>query len=159
MRRAAPLLALALALMLAGCGQSNPKLIPATDADALRTQVDRIEAACAQGDVRGVRDGVDRADHLVSQLPSKTDRRLVDNLHSWLRHIAATAPDDCKGPQETPTPTPTPTPSETPTPTPSPTPTPTPSATPTPSITPEPSATPTPTPQGAGGAPAPEVTP
>src|SRR5437763_3267265 len=103
-RRAAPLLALAAAAVLAGCGQSNPKLIPQSRSDQLLAAVDSITQACANGNVQHVHDGVTTANHLVSSLPRKTDPGLKDNITRWLAHIDARADRDCK-PQATPTPT------------------------------------------------------
>jgi hypothetical protein len=160
-RRAAPLLALAAAALLtAGCGQSNPKLIPQSNADELTASVDQITEACSSGDAAAVHTKVSETQNLVSELPSKTDRGLKSNLRDWLSHIDERADRDCK-PDASPTPsptetsTPTPSPTETSTPTPSPTPTATATATPSPSATPSASATP----DTGGGVPAPGVTP
>jgi hypothetical protein len=156
-RRAAPLLALAAAVLLAtGCGQSNPKLIPPANADRLTASVDAIAQACSNGDARAVHAKVSEAETLVNELPRKTDRALKQNATDWLKHIDTRADRDCKA-----TPSPTPTPSETPTPTATPTPTPTPTETPTPTATPTATATPagTATPDTGGGVPAPTVNP
>jgi hypothetical protein len=159
-RRAAPLLALtAAAVLAAGCGQSNPKLIPQANADQLTAAVDQITQACSDGDARAARDKVSEAEQLVSELPRRTDNALKQNIRDWLQQIDSRADRDCK-PEETPTPTP----SVTETPTESPTPTPTPTATETPTETPTPTATAVPpdataTPDTSGGVPAPEVTP
>jgi hypothetical protein len=154
-RRAAPLLALAATVALAaGCGQSNPKLIPQSNADQLTASVDEISAACSNGNAQKVHDKVTQAQHLVSELPRRTDSGLRDNLSQWLRHIDSRADRDCK-PQATPTPTP----SKTPTPTPTPTPTQTATPTPTPTATATPTPTATTTPDSSGGVPAPTVTP
>jgi hypothetical protein len=156
MSRRAPLLALAAAAFLtAGCGQSNPKLIPQANADQLTASVDEITAACSSGDAQAVRDRVSQAENLVNELPRKTDSGLRSNLREWLQHIDSRAGRDCK-PEATPTPTPTETPS--PTPSPTATPTPTVTATPTPTATATPP-TATATPDSAGGVPAPTVTP
>jgi outer membrane biosynthesis protein TonB len=160
-RRAAPLLALAAAAALAaGCGQSNPKLIPQDRADRLLASVDAITQACSDGDARAVHDKVSQAENLVNELPRRTDDALRENLRDWLKQIDDRADRDCKA-EETPTPTPSPTPTPTPTETPSPTPTPTetPSPTPTPTATETPPPVETPTPDSGGGVPAPEVTP
>jgi hypothetical protein len=155
MSRRAPLLALAAAAFLtAGCGQSNPKLIPQANADQLTASVDQITAACSSGDTQAVHDKVSQAETLVNELPRKTDSGLRSNLREWLRHIDSRADRDCKA-QETPTPTPTETPTPTPTPTETATPAPTETATPTATATPPA----TPTPDTGGGVPAPTVTP
>jgi hypothetical protein len=157
-RRAAPLLALVAAALLAGCGQSNPKLIPQSNADQLTAAVDQIQEACTGGDAAKVHTLVSDADHQVSELPRRTDRSLKKNLTDWLAQIDSRADRDCK-PQETPTPTPTPTVTETPTETSTPTPTETATPTPTPTPTETPAPSETPTPDNGGGVPAPEATP
>jgi hypothetical protein len=157
-RRAAPLVALVAAALLAGCGQTNPKLIPQSDADQLTAAVDQIQEACTAGDAEKVHSLVSDAGHRVSELPRRTDRRLRRNIGDWLQQIDSHADRDCK-PEETPTPTPTETPTPTPTETPTPTPTETATPTPTPTPTETATATPTPTPDNGGGVPAPEATP
>jgi hypothetical protein len=157
-RRAAPLLALVAAALLAGCGQSNPKLIPQSGADQLTAAVDEIQQACASGDAERVRSKVRDAENQVSELPRRTDRKLRQNIRDWLQQIDSRAERDC-APAETPTPTPTPTVTETPTETPTPTPTETPTETPTPTPTETAVPAPTATPDNGGGVPAPETTP
>jgi hypothetical protein len=160
MSRRAPLLALAAAAVLAaGCGQSNPKLIPQANADQLTASVDQITQACSDGDAAAVRTKVSEAETLVSELPRSTDSALRQNIRDWLQQIDSRADRDCKA-QETPTPTPSAT--ETPTPAPTETATPTPTETATPTPTPTATAVPpaaTATPDSGGGVPAPEVTP
>ncbi len=166
-RRGVSLLALAITLLVAGCGQANPKLIPQTEAGKLTAAVDAIQQACAGGDAGAVRSGVQQAGDLVDGLNRKVDSGLKQNLHGWLDQISKRAGRDCGGakPQKTPTPTPTPTPTatatataaptvtETPTPTPTASPTPTPTATESPTATP--TATATATPPDSGGTTAP----
>jgi hypothetical protein len=137
-----PVLGLLAALVLSGCGQQNPKLIPGTRAAALSATVDKIGQACAAGDRTAAKAAVVAAGQQVDALPRTLDSRLRRRLGQWVRHIDARLSTDCKK-QATPTPTPsqTSTPTPTATSTPTPTPTPTQSATPTP--TPSASATPT----------------
>ena len=155
LRRAAPLLALALAAVLAGCGQDNPKLIPQSNASQLTAAVDGIERACADGDASAVRARADEAGNLVSELPRRVDQGLKENIRAWLEQIDSRADRDCQA-EETPTPTPTATPTETATPEPTETPTPEPTETATPeptvTVTPEPTVEP----PDPGGVPAPE---
>jgi len=152
-RRAAAWFALAATVVAAaGCGSSNPKLIPQSNADQLTASVDAISSACSNGDAAAVHRKVSDAQNLVLELPRKTDSQLKANLRQWLRHIDAHADSDCKA-QATPTPSPSQTPTPTPTETPTPTPTPTETATPTPTATATPSATATP--DTGGGVPAP----
>jgi cell division protein FtsN len=151
-RRAVLLLAVAAAVLVAGCGQSNPKLIPQSKSDQLLAAVDSITQACSDGDPGKVHDAVSQAGNLVSELPRKTDKALKQNITDWLNQIDQRADRDCK-PQETPTPTPTETPTPTPTPTETATPTETPTPTPTESATPSPTATATPDTSGGVTAP------
>jgi predicted small lipoprotein YifL len=150
MRRLLPLLVLVLA-GLAGCGKTNPALLPQSDADALKATADRIQAACDAHDRSMARDEIRKAEREIKDLPAKVSNRLADNLQEWVDHIQTRLSDDCRARAEsTPTPTetatPTPTPTETATPTPTPTKTSTPTPTPTETATPTPTATATATP-------------
>jgi hypothetical protein len=153
MQRLLPLgLALVAALLLPGCGSSDPKLIPQDQADQLIEQVDQVASRTSDEDCDGAKDALRDARNQVSELPRKVDPDLKKNLNQWLDQIAGRIDEDCK-PAETPTPTESP--SETPTETPSETPTETPSETPTPSATPTatppPEETPTVEPPDTGG--------
>jgi predicted small lipoprotein YifL len=157
-RRALTALALLAALVVAGCGQTNPRLIPPDDASRLKAKADEIQQACAAGDVRRAESAATEANDMVNELGPPVSSRLRANLRAWIGHIQSRIPRDCQGEQATPTATPTETPTPTPTPTPTETPTPTP--TPTPTETPSPTPTPTPTvqPPNGGGVPAPDGT-
>src|SRR5438552_16226506 len=96
-RLALPLVAALAALVLAGCGAQNPRLIPQTRADALSTTVDKIQQACTAGDKVVAGAAVDAANQQVSTLPRKVDARLRANLRAWLDHIAGQL-DTCKKP-------------------------------------------------------------
>ena len=80
--RRLPLLVLVLAA-LAGCGQTNPKLIPQSNAQALQETVDKISAACSEEDRSEVRAQIRLAKRQIDQLPAKVDRRLRRNLEDW----------------------------------------------------------------------------
>src|SRR3954453_306070 len=141
-----------LAAVLAGCGQSNPKLIPQSNADALTATADKIQAACEAQDRTVVRREVRNAKREIDALPSKVDARLRENLQAWVDRMQSRISADCK-PEETPPPTPwaeetaTAAPTETETATPAPTETATETATPAPteSATPPPTVTAAPT--------------
>jgi predicted small lipoprotein YifL len=142
MRRLLPLLVLGLA-GLAGCGKTNPALLPQSDADALKATADRIQAACDAHDRSTARDEIRNAEREIKQLPAKVSNRLADNLQEWVDHIQSRLSDDCRAKAaSTPAPTETATPSATATETATPTSTPTKTATPTPTRT----ETPTPSP-------------
>src|SRR4051794_31185019 len=135
MRRVAPLVLGILAALAAGCGQSNPKLIPQTNADALQKTADNIQAACEEKDRSEARKQVRLAESEIAALPRAVDARLRDNLQEWVDRIQSRIGDDCKD-EATPTPTATDTPTEAPTQTAT--------AAPTRSATPSPTDTPTP---------------
>jgi hypothetical protein len=148
-----PLLVLGLlaALVLSGCGQQNPKLIPPLNASALNATADKIAATCTAGNRAGAQTAVLAARQEIEALPRAVDNRLRRRLLAWVRHIDGRLGQDCKR-QSTPTPTPSatasPTPTATKTPTPTPSASPTPSATPTATPTSTPTATPTSSPAG-----------
>jgi len=153
------LVLLALPIVLAACGQTNPELIPQSNAQSLNAKADQIADACANGDRDKARQGIREARQLVESLPRTVSSGLKDNLGEWLTQINSGV-GDCQGeatpePTETATEEPTETAAPTETATPTPTPTPTPTATPT--VTQAPTETATPN-QG-GGVPAPTATP
>jgi cell division septation protein DedD len=159
LRRWIPLLTLTLALLAAGCGSSNPKLIAQTDADKLNASVDQIQQACDSGNAGAVSQRTQATRDLIDGLPRKVDKQLKQNMNDWLDHIDKRAGHDCgaSSPTATPSATQTPTPSATAAPTETSTPTPTQTATPTPTATATatPSATATATPNAGGGTQAP----
>lgn len=130
------------ALLLSGCGRENPKLIDQGRAEALTATVDEIGQLTEAEDCDGAQSAVREAKGQVTELPSRVDSKLKDNLNEWLDHLDEEVPKDCQPePEETPTPT---VEEETPTPTPTPTveeETPTPTPTPTPTETPVPEPT------------------
>ena len=147
-------LALAAATLVAGCGQTNPRLIPQDRSDTLVASVDRIESACASGNADEAQAQLSEAKLQVNELPRAVDDRLQQNLLDWLNQIGRRLDNDCKADE---TPTATPTATETPSPTETATPEPTETPAPTETATPEPTETPaaTSTPAGDGGVAAP----
>ena len=151
MRRCSPLVVgLLLATLVAGCGGSDPDLIPERQASQLTATVDQIQQACDDEKPAEAQAAIVTASQQVSELQRRVDAALKQNIRDWLEHIQGRVDRDCKA-EETPTPTPSPT--ETPTPTPEPTETPAATETPTPTVTPEPTVQP----PGNGGVPAPEA--
>ena len=153
MKRSLPLgLALAAALLLPGCGSSDPKLIPQDNADQLIQSVDEVASRTSDSDCSGAKEALRDARNQVAELPRGVDRKLKRNLNQWLDQIAGKIDDDCK-PEQTPEPTATETeaPTETPTETETPTKTPTPTETATPTETPSATETPTVEPPDTGG--------
>jgi predicted small lipoprotein YifL len=139
-----------LAAVLAGCGQSNPKLIPQSNADALTATADKIQAACDAQDRTVARREIRNAEREIDALPSSVDADLRKNLQDWIDQIQSRITADCKAEeQETPTPSPEETetaePTETPTATETAAPTETATEAPTDTATPAPTDTPAPT--------------
>jgi len=139
------LVLLALPIVLAACGQTNPHLIPQSNAQSLNAKADQIAAACAKGDRSGARQGIREARQLVESLPRSVSTKLKDNLGEWLTQINAGV-GDCQG-EATPTPTETATeaPTETATEAPTETATEAPTEAPTETATAAPTTTPAPT--------------
>ena len=81
------LLTLALALLAAGCGSSNPKLLAQTDADKLNAAVDQIQQACDSGNAGAVSQRTQAARDLIDGLPRRVDKQLKQNMNDWLDHI------------------------------------------------------------------------
>jgi hypothetical protein len=138
MRRVLPLAVGILAAALAGCGQSNPELIPQANADTLQQAADRIQQACDAHDRTEARNQVRQAKQELDALPRRVDSKLEQNLRAWLEQIDNRISRDCRA-EETPTPSPTetaaPTQTATETPTEQPTEQPTETATATPTET------------------------
>ncbi len=171
---AALLAGLALALLVAACGDEDRSgLLPSSDAQTLLDQLDGVRGRVADGECSALTADLAELRGAVLNLPSSVDEQLRARLDEGVQNLAEIAPPECTGqtvtteePQETPTPdtetqtqtietTTTPEPTATPTATPEPTPTPD-----TGGVEPvEPAATPTPDPGGAGGAPGEEVLP
>jgi len=147
--RRLPLLVL-VAAVLAGCGQSNPDLIPQSNAEALQATADKITDACSSEDRSEARAQVRAAQRQIDQLPRAVDSKLKQNLEDWIDRIQGRITDDCRAeatptPTETETETPTPTETATETPTPTETATDTPTATATATVTATATATEAPT--------------
>jgi predicted small lipoprotein YifL len=143
------LLVLAVAA-LAGCGQSNPDLIPASNAEAMQQTADRIVQACSDEDRTEARAQVRLAQREIDGLPRGVDPELKQNLQDWIDQIANRVTQDCRAKatptptvEETPTQAPTETATEAPTETPTEAPTEAPTAAPTEAPTEAPTAAPT----------------
>ena len=144
---------------LAGCGQSNPELIPQANADTLNSTADNIQAACEKADRSEARAQVRLAQREIDALPRTVDPDLKENLEAWIEHINDRIARDCRA-EETPTPTPeetegpteTAAPTETATAEPTEAPTEAPTTAPTTAPTEAPTVPPEPTTEGEGGA-------
>jgi hypothetical protein len=148
MRRFFAPLVLMTAVLLAGCGQSSPELIPQSNADAMTSTADKVQAACDAEDRSAARSELRNLDQLIDSLPSTVDPALRDNLAAWAEQIRSRVSRDCVA-EETPTPEPTETataaPTETATAAPTETPTEAPTEAPTEEPTPAPPETAAPT--------------
>src|ERR1700742_530382 len=114
------LLLLALGIVLAACGQTNPDLIPQSNATALQRTADRVADACAKGNRTDARSAIADARQQIDALPRTVDASLKANLGDWVDQISGRITDDCKGdatPEPSATPTETAAPTETATPT------------------------------------------
>ena len=101
--RRLPLLVLVVAA-LAGCGQSNPDLIPASNAQALQQTADKIQQACTDEDRSEARAQIRLAKREIDGLPRTVDAELKQNLQDWIDRIESRISDDCRA-EATPTPT------------------------------------------------------
>src|SRR5215208_5033004 len=94
---------LLVALVLAGCGSENPRLLRQADADRLSAKVDEVAQLASDGDCAEARDAVDEARQEVTELPRSTSQRLRQNLTDWLEHLDDRVRSDCTTQEETPT--------------------------------------------------------
>lgn len=145
------LLPLALAAVLAGCGEDGENLLTDRQAETLLTAVDDVERALGADDCDAAREAASEGEELATELPRRVDRELKANLVDWFDHVESRVRRDCEEPEPEPSPTPEPTPEQTPTPEP------TPEETPTPEPTPEETPPPEPPPGNSGGSEAPEA--
>src|SRR5882757_5004476 len=99
------LLILALPIVLAACGQTNPELIPQSNAQALQKTADRVDDACTSGDRSTARAAIRDARQQIDALPRAVSAELKTNLTDWVDQINGRIGDDCQG-KATPTPSP-----------------------------------------------------
>ena len=90
-------------VFLAGCGQSNPELIPQANADTLQQTADNIQAACEADDRSEARAQIRLALREIDALPRTVDSELKQNLEAWIEQIRERIPRDCRA-EATPTP-------------------------------------------------------
>ncbi len=144
----------ALALVIAGCGESDKGKISSAQAGKLTKSVDRAEAAFQDGDCAEARTAAAAGADKVAALKGTVDDGLRQNLIDGFNHLEQELASGCDKPEKTATPEPTETATETPEPTVTETATPEPTDTPTPeptdTATPEPTDTATPEPDTGG---------
>ena len=110
-RRLLPkLLALALGVLSAyavACGDSdeNRKLIPASSADDIREELDKIAERVERGDCEALEPAFIRLRREVEGLSSAVDRRLRQRLADGVQNLDEIAPEECEdnAPETTPT--------------------------------------------------------
>lgn len=143
----------ALALPVAGCGESDKGLLTGAKADRLSESLSDARAALDDQRCRAAREAAQQGASRASALGSKVDAELRDNLVEGFNHLVDEVNAGCDRPE--PTPTPTPTVEETPTvvetPTEEPTEVPTEEPTPVPTVTAEPTVELTTPPEDTGG--------
>jgi hypothetical protein len=101
------------AVLVAGCGGDDSKLVPSRDAEALKRYADRVGAAVDSKDCQTAAVEVQRAQDRIAELPAKVDSGLRANLEEGFQNLARQAARACAATtQTTPTTTET-TPTET----------------------------------------------
>src|SRR3954468_18806743 len=81
---------------LAGCGQSNPELIPQANAETLQSTADRVQAACEKADRSAARAQIRLAQREIDALPRTVDPDLKKNLEAWIEQINDRIARDCR---------------------------------------------------------------
>ena len=98
-RRPALLLtALLLGLLTAlgtACGQDDSKLLSSSRADTLRSDLDAIETAIAEGRCQRAREALDKLDSDVDGIPGETDRALRQRLRDGVERLTRQVPEAC----------------------------------------------------------------
>jgi hypothetical protein len=86
------------AAFLLSCGGSNSKLIPVSDADQIKAQVDSVEAAVANGTAScsEAAAAAARARDVVVNLPKSVDTTLRDRLLSGINRLKQRAQTECR---------------------------------------------------------------
>ncbi|MGE4428432.1 MAG: hypothetical protein AB7G37_18410 [Solirubrobacteraceae bacterium] len=93
--RPVPPLALCSAVALVGCGDGGR--LDASTADALRTELTRIEQAVDQGRCDDATRTIELGRNRVDQLPATVDDGVIDSLEQGFRLLAERVQADCAG--------------------------------------------------------------
>jgi hypothetical protein len=102
MRTACIALVLSLALALAGCGGSKTEpSIPASNAQALLTQLDQVANNFDNGACNGAHAKVAELISKVDQLPSTVNKEVRTNLRNGMVHLDSLIGSQCKRPETT----------------------------------------------------------
>jgi hypothetical protein len=100
-RLGTPLVACALALAAAGCGNSA-ELLPASDASKLDTALQRVAEATDAGDCPRATAALKQAQDAFAALPSEVSSRLTTRIAAGLSQLADTVPTQCQAGGTTP---------------------------------------------------------
>jgi len=83
------------AALLVACGERN-SLIPATDADRIKQNLDAVEEAVGDEKCERAQRAVERAQEHAAELPRRVDSKLRQNLNAGLANLAARAQVQCR---------------------------------------------------------------
>lgn len=83
------------AALLIACGERN-SLIPATDADRIKQNLDAVEEAVGDEKCERAQRAVERAQEHAAELPRRVDSKLRQNLNAGLANLAARAQVQCR---------------------------------------------------------------
>lgn len=87
--------------LLAGCGGGDrANLLPAQDAQALKTQLQAVQQAASSRDCDLSQAALTRARSTVRSLPDAVDERIVERLLRGLDTLRAKTDDECAAPAE-----------------------------------------------------------
>src|SRR4051812_5156632 len=104
------LLMAALALPVAGCGQSDKGLLSPKQASNLRADLEDARRAADDQRCQAARAAAQRGSERAAALPSRVDARLQRNLQNGFNHLVDRVNAECgadRVPKKTPTPEPT----------------------------------------------------
>ena len=98
-RPAALLAALLLGLVVpvvAACGQDDSALLSSSRADTLRSDLEAVETAIAEGRCQQAREALDELDRDVDGIPGEVDRALRQRLRDGVERLAQQVPEACE---------------------------------------------------------------
>jgi outer membrane murein-binding lipoprotein Lpp len=99
--RAAVCTIVVLALAVAGCGSKQKKTIPASNAQALLTQLDQTASNFDKGNCNGAEFDVGQLQDKANRLPSSVDPEVKTNIQNGLTRLSTLVHDNCQKPQTT----------------------------------------------------------
>ena len=78
------------------CGQDESTLLSSSRADTLRSDLDAIDSATAEGRCQRAREALDDLDRDVDGIPGETDRALRQRLRDGVERLAQQVPEACE---------------------------------------------------------------